>query len=122
MPHLELAVALCYLHFEEWICQTKANSIHPLLEVFQYYSKGEVRLEFGIEKYYIGNDYLTVIWSSGSKRLALYTDVTEPSVKLLEKYKFPEIFPRNFSVIRVELGNLYFYKTIDFNLVNIRKK
>lgn len=63
-----------------------------------------------------------MIWSSGYKRLTLYADVTEPSVKLLEKYKFPEIFPRNFSVISVELGNLYFYKTIDFNLVNIRKK
>ena len=100
----------------------KQIAIHPLLEVFRYYSKGKVRLDFGIEKCYIGNDYLTVIWSNGSKRLALYTDVTEPSVKLLEKHKFPEISPRNFSVIRVELGNLYFYKSINFNLVNIIKK
>ena len=84
--------------------------------------KVKLGLIFGIEKCYIGNDYLTVIWSNGSKRLALYTDVTEPSVKLLEKYKFPEISPRNFSVIRVELGNLYFYKSINFNLVNIIKK
>lgn len=86
----------------------KQIAIHPLLEVFRYYSIGHVRLEFGIEKCYIGNDYLTLIWSSGYKRLALYADVTEPSVKLLEKYKFPEIFPRNFSVIRVELGESVF--------------
>lgn len=96
LPHLELAVApYCYT-LKNGFAKQKQIAVYPLLEVFRYYSIGHVRLEFGIEKVLRGNDYLTVIWSSGYKRLALYADVTEPSVKLLEKYKFHKFSPETF--------------------------
>lgn len=51
-------------------------------------------------------------WSSGYKDQASSPDMTEPSGKLLEKYGFPEPFPRKCSVMKVKLGNVYFNKTI----------